>query len=148
MGGLPLSPTYMRDYKRNRRADPEKWAAEKAYNRAWRKQDQKKNPEKYREYGRRAYAKNPERVKRANFKSRYGISLDDWQIEFDRQERRCKICGRDISLSKVATDHCHKTKKFRGILCQACNFMLGNAADNPDRLRAGAAYLEAALECN
>lgn len=40
-------------------------------------------------------------------------------------------------------DHCHATKAVRGILCTSCNWMLGDAKDRPEVLRAGAAYLEA-----
>jgi hypothetical protein len=39
--------------------------------------------------------------------------------------RRTKLCGA-----------CN-----RGVLCQNCNFMIGQAGDDPDRLVAGAAYL-------
>jgi hypothetical protein len=45
-------------------------------------------------------------------------------------------------------DHCHQTGKFRGWLCRKCNLMLGNAEDDPSRLREGASYLERFSEVN
>ncbi|MFF7882932.1 endonuclease domain-containing protein [Streptomyces sp. NPDC020794] len=40
-----------------------------------------------------------------------------------------------------AVDHCHGTGVVRGALCQACNFMLGNARDSVETLLAAVKYL-------
>lgn len=34
----------------------------------------------------------------------------------------------------VHVDHNHTTKKFRGLLCFACNVALGNLKDDPQRV--------------
>jgi len=44
---------------------------------------------------------------------------------------------------RMAIDHDHKTGIIRGILCKDCNLILGWVKDDPDRLRAMVAYLEA-----
>ncbi len=43
----------------------------------------------------------------------------------------CKLCG---SSDKIVFDHCHKTKVFRGWLCDPCNRSLGVLGDNVESL--------------
>jgi hypothetical protein len=73
----------------------------------------------------------------------YGID----QKEFDRmlaeQGGKCKICkDANPGTKGWALDHNHTTKEVRGILCQACNKLLGFAKDNPAVLREAANYLD------
>lgn len=63
-----------------------------------------------------------------------------------RQGSACAACrtsdwgGKD---GKPHVDHDHATGKIRGLLCANCNTGLGMFGDDPARLRAAAAYLEA-----
>ena len=50
----------------------------------------------------------------------------------------CEICG---AMGKIVFDHDHKTNKFRGWICERCNFALGHARDNAEFLEAMADYL-------
>ena len=67
----------------------------------------------------------------------------------EQQGERCAICGRgreivmgpDQVTRRLSIDHDHATGATRGLLCTQCNAMLGHAADSPERLEAGAAYL-------
>lgn len=52
----------------------------------------------------------------------------------------CLICGKFDG--ELHIDHCHKSNKFRGILCENCNHGLGLFKDNPDNLLKAAHYLE------
>lgn len=54
----------------------------------------------------------------------------------------CEICGDNFSKSRKCMDHCHATGKFRGILCQKCNSMLGLSGDNSDILEKAILYLK------
>lgn len=64
------------------------------------------------------------------------------------QEFRCAICSERQPPDKkgrprtLHVDHCHKTNRFRGLLCAGCNVGLGYFRDNPWFLRAAANYLE------
>jgi Recombination endonuclease VII len=51
----------------------------------------------------------------------------------------CDVCQRKC---RIVFDHCHKTGKFRGWLCNPCNQSLGLLTDSPEILRKLANYLE------
>jgi hypothetical protein len=73
-----------------------------------------------------------------------GITEDKWQTTFDSQHGLCAICQTKLQRNgrEVHMDHCHKTGKFRGILCHHCNRGIGMLGDNPDRLIRAAEYLK------
>lgn len=74
---------------------------------------------------------------------RYGITLNQRIAILKGQGGVCAICGvTEPGKTGWHTDHRHGTKTVRGILCQPCNHLLGNAKDNPATLRAATAYLE------
>ena len=50
----------------------------------------------------------------------------------------CEICG---GTNKLSIDHCHIKNKVRGLLCDACNNLLGRCKDNIDTLRKAINYL-------
>jgi hypothetical protein len=52
---------------------------------------------------------------------------------------QCEVCG---SLGIICFDHDHITGKFRGWICNRCNFSLGLVKDNIETLRALANYIE------
>lgn len=55
----------------------------------------------------------------------------------------CAICKTDAPDGRGwHQDHCHQTKRQRGVLCGLCNGALGLAKDDPKLLRRMAAYLE------
>jgi len=78
------------------------------------------------------YAKNKSRRAELNLK-KYGISLKEWDAMFMSQSGCCAICNKHQSNFKyrLAVDHCHKTGKIRGLLCQNCNTAIGLLQDDP-----------------
>lgn len=55
---------------------------------------------------------------------------------------KCQICDSPFkSKSDIMLDHDHSTNKPRGLLCMACNIMLGHCKNDPAILLRGAAYL-------
>lgn len=99
-----------------------------------------------REYNRR----RPDHVKLANrIKSRYGLTIDEWQALLDSQGQSCAVCRLHIDElpddgrnTKMHVDHCHDTGRVRGLLCSACNRALGCFRDDPHAMRAAANYVE------
>lgn len=51
----------------------------------------------------------------------------------------CCICG---SVSPLVVDHCHTTGKVRGLICSACNSVLGYSRDNIKTLENSIKYLK------
>jgi hypothetical protein len=72
----------------------------------------------------------------------YGMSVEQYDAMVERQGGLCAICGRKPDRS-LCVDHCHQTGRVRGLLCIACNSMLGFARDDPVRLEMGSEYLRA-----
>lgn len=57
----------------------------------------------------------------------------------------CQACGRKRCCgSDWAFDHCHKTKKFRGIVGRKCNTVLGMVEDDIEVLKSLVKYLRIA----
>lgn len=94
--------------------------------------------------------KNPAKVKviqrRAVLKRVYGITDAEYDAMLESQGGRCAICCRSRRGRRLAVDHCHATGAVRGLLCSSCNQTLGKMGDDPERLRAAAAYLEVVRE--
>lgn len=94
--------------------------------------------------------RNPLSVKDRSLKRQFGISLKDYMDMYDAQDGKCWICGKegnsyssDNGRSKtLAVDHCHDSKKIRGLLCNSCNVGLGKFKDNPSLLRKAIKYLQ------
>ena len=76
-------------------------------------------------------------------KKRYGITPEDYDQMYLAQGGRCLICRRHSSefTRRLHVDHDHSSGKVRGLLCQHCNHLLGNAFDDPEILQAAIHYL-------
>ena len=77
-------------------------------------------------------------------KVKYGLTRKELERKLDRQDGKCEICGKTISLSdgkKTHVDHCHTSGVVRGILCRSCNVGIGHFQDSPETLERAADYL-------
>lgn len=105
----------------------------------------KANPEKVRIIARRYELAAKDKIADQKLRSKYGITFVQKQTMFATQSGKCATCSfLFISVTSAHVDHCHTIKKVRGLLCADCNLVAGKVKDNPARLRAIAAYLEAA----
>lgn len=66
------------------------------------------------------------------------VNLSDDELIQVEAIKACEICG---SSRKLRLDHNHKTKKFRGVICDFCNTAIGLLGDNPERISRAAQYL-------
>lgn len=81
--------------------------------------------------------------------ARYKISYADYEAKWEAQKGKCAICGiyRPCAVGtrktkRLCVDHCHRTNKFRGLICDSCNKLLGFAKDRPGILFNAIRYLK------
>lgn len=76
---------------------------------------------------------SPEKKRAARIKSRYGITIEQYEGMAAKQGGKCAVCGEPPSDNntrahwngKLCIDHCHDTGKVRGLLCNDCNLAVG-----------------------
>lgn len=79
-----------------------------------------------------------------SLKRRYGITSLQYEEMLKKQDFKCAICGTEKCSSgrNFAVDHCHTTKKIRGLLCSPCNTGIGQLKDDVSLLKKAIEYLE------
>lgn len=87
--------------------------------------------EKIKEY-KKAYYKSG-RGKDIWEKCKYGVCKSELDYDY------CLICG---SKNMIHIDHCHKTNKFRGLLCSKCNTGLGMFDENINKMENAIKYIK------
>lgn len=154
--GDPRALKAAREYQRRRRQDPEFRERCHEEHRRWRENNQ----EYHRASARQWYYDNREHVlelrdenkdKRldTNLRSKFGISLAEYNEMLSAQNDVCAICERPESMvdrrrgqvRRLAVDHCHNTGEVRGLLCSACNTSLGQMRDDVNALQRMIDYL-------
>lgn len=77
--------------------------------------------------------------------SNYGLTLDQYYDMFEAQQGRCKICWHpETRHPNLCVDHDHQTGAVRGLLCHACNRVLGSIKEDTEILHEMIRYLEKA----
>ncbi len=85
---------------------------------------------------------NPSKAHGHAIKNLYGIDKDDYAAMLHAQGGVCAVCQEAEEGVRLSVDHDHETRKVRGLLCGACNRMLGLAKEDIGVLRASIVYLE------
>lgn len=75
-------------------------------------------------------------------KTKYNITLEQYDEMFEKQNGNCAICGLPELMKRLSVDHDHETGEVRGLLCQSCNGLLGLAKDNQEILFDSINYLD------
>lgn len=82
----------------------------------------------------------PEQKRRYALKRYFGITLEQYEEMFIKQNGVCALCGMKPQ-KPLSVDHCHTTNRVRGLLCQPCNMALGLLKDNIKTLQNAINYL-------
>lgn len=75
---------------------------------------------------------------------KYNISPEEFQNMLIEQNFKCAICFKefkDTVQDSPRVDHCHKTEKIRGLLCNLCNSGIGKLGDSILSLTQASAYI-------
>ncbi len=84
-----------------------------------------------------------DRKRENQYLKRYGITLQDYDNLLIKQQNCCAICNTHIAnlSTRLHVDHCHKTKKVRGLLCFNCNQGIGRFKDSLEIIEKAKDYL-------
>ena len=91
------------------------------------------------------HAANPNVRKNAAIKRRYKITLDDKQRMYAEQDGRCAIhavCEGPLLFEDSQIDHAHGSGQVRGLVCSACNLLLGRMGDTLEEVQSRSEKLE------
>ena len=72
---------------------------------------------------------------------KYGVDKVMWDAMYFEQDGKCLICQ---DREAIVVDHDHATGKARGLLCKACNGLLG-FMENKERVNRALDYLKGEL---
>jgi len=98
------------------------------------------NREKRRVQNQEWAARNPERRRDLRLRWNYGLTEKQFLAKKAAQADKCAICQK-VPRAVLQVDHCHATRKFRGLLCRQCNLALGGFQDSTKILRGAICYL-------
>ncbi len=118
----------------------------------WQEYLKKKKTESNKEWWARKWAArqaaNPGLERERNLIRKYGITFEKYNEMFVAQNGICAICGceensrsRTGGIKKLAVDHCHNSKKIRGLLCWRCNGTIGKIEENLELIDEMKAYI-------
>lgn len=81
---------------------------------------------------------------KSRLKTRYNLSVEEYNQKLCQQNHKCNICGVDETELKTAlhVDHDHATCKVRDLLCSNCNTGLGMFKESVENMANAIAYLE------
>jgi len=132
---------------------PERFKFNQERNGRWARENPKKhcqnalrwnrtNRDKFNENKKRFAKRHPDKIRNDQLRIKFGITLDQYNVMLANQNEVCAICKKQCQTGKyLAVDHCHKTKKVRGLLCMNCNNGLGKFKDSTETLTRAIEYL-------
>lgn len=80
----------------------------------------------YRQHTKESYLQST----KTNYRLKYNITLEQYDLMFEMQGGKCAICNLPELNRRLSIDHDHKTGKIRGLLCVRCNVKLSTLEDN------------------
>lgn len=72
---------------------------------------------------------DPAKKRDRNYRTRYGISTEEYELMVITQQGKCAICRREPAKGRLHVDHDHETGEVRELLCGLCNRSLAYIED-------------------
>jgi len=116
-----------------RKKNPDKVSAK---NKKWYRENKKSELKRNRDY----HQKNKKKINARVRLFRHKMTQEEHDALLHKQGNRCAIC-RNKFRKTPHIDHCHKTNRNRGLLCDDCNLGLGRFKDNQKYLKSAIQYL-------
>lgn len=93
---------------------------------------------------------NPRYWRNIVLRKHFKIGIEEYDRMVAAQGGVCAICKQPETMrnngsgivQELSVDHCHSTKRIRGLLCSACNTSLGKVNDDVEILKEMISYLE------
>lgn len=104
-----------------------------------------KDRNKYLSSQRKYYSNDKETYKWRTIKNNYGLTKEDFFNLLESQDNKCALCKaafQGLRQQDLHIDHCHETKRVRGLLCMKCNVGLGMLGDNVTGLEKALQYVK------
>jgi hypothetical protein len=79
--------------------------------------------------------------RKSDLKRKFGLSVEAYDLLMKKQRGRCAICLGEDRHSRLSVDHCHNSRRVRGLLCRSCNLAIGKFCDDVVRMRRAIRYL-------
>ncbi len=125
----PIAKKKKLSYEENR-------AARRATGKRW----YEKNKKEINSKRKLAYKHDAKKSRAYWLKCQYEITVSEYDAMYVAQEGKCLLCGKWFA--KLCVDHCHSTRKVRGLLCRKCNAFLGVVEQTPSLLVSIPEYLD------
>jgi hypothetical protein len=103
----------------------------KTYRRKFRDDEEKVNYYKKMNNSPAARQRRVDWIRKNYHQWKYGLSINDVETLFVKQDGKCAICGEAFKNRKtLCVDHDHSTGNVRNLLCKRCNLGLGHFREN------------------
>jgi len=131
---------YARLQRRRQRKDAAVREKASAYNKKRWWTNVKENRKRVRAYIKQWRKKHPVKARALAHRFLYGLERCEYLKILKSQKKRCAICKKRFKKTPHV-DHCHRSKKIRGLLCGPCNIGLGMMKHSKRILKSAIRYL-------
>jgi hypothetical protein len=134
--------TFSDEERKQRKAEEQRKRRASEKGKAWTKEYYQRPEVKDKKRAAGKLIKNVEMRRNWGYKKDFGITIDEYEIMYIKQNGICLICRQKENSKRLSVDHCHTTGIVRGLLCGNCNRGLGLFKDNEDSLFRALEYIK------